>query len=241
MKIKKLLIDYIPMVCAAILIITFSVIKEQSLIKTLPTLVTLVVQILLARANRFAFLLGGINALLYGISYFDEGLYFSVISAVFVSAPIQLYSFWNWTKKQTAKNHTELQILSPKKRICIIAITVGAWLAVYFGLSGLFESSKLPIFDTLTFVIGIVTTILVAFRFVESQYLSAFSSCISLLMWLMICLDNPSNMSYLIISFYNLFMILKAVIHWTRQYIHDTKEVIEKKNPVASPPSTYQK
>lgn len=43
MKIKKLLIDYVPMACAAILIITFSIIKEQSFIKTLPTLVTLVV------------------------------------------------------------------------------------------------------------------------------------------------------------------------------------------------------
>lgn len=224
MKIKKLFIDYIPMVCAAILIITFSLIKEQSFIKTLPTLITLVVQILLARANRFAFLLGGINALLYGISYFDEGLYFSFISAVLISAPIQLYSFLNWSKKQTAKNRTKLEILSPKLRILTIAVTLGAWLAVYFGLSGLFESARLSIFDTLNFVFGFAVSVLAAFRFVESQYFSVFSSCTAILMWLVICFDDASNINYLIISCYNLFMVLKAAINWTRQYINNTKK-----------------
>ena len=103
MKLKKrnLFIDYIPMLLTAILIIVFSFMRKQTLLKTLPTLITLVVQLLLARANRFAFLLGGANAVIYGISYLDEGLYFSMISAILISAPIQIYSFFNWSKKQT--------------------------------------------------------------------------------------------------------------------------------------------
>lgn len=224
MKIKKLLIDYVPMACAAILIITFSIIKEQSFIKTLPTLVTLVVQILLARANRFGFLLGGINALIYGISYFDEGLYFSLISAVLISAPIQAYSFINWSKKRTADNRTELKIMSTRNRILAVAATLGAWVFAYFVLSGLFEGARLPIFDTLSFVFGITVSVLAALRFVESQYFSAVSSTAAIVMWILICIEDASNINYLIIALYNLFMIVKAAINWTRQYVRDNKK-----------------
>jgi len=61
------ILDYALMAAIAALIIVFAVLREQSFLKTLPTLITLVVLVLLANANRFAFLLGGTNALLYGI------------------------------------------------------------------------------------------------------------------------------------------------------------------------------
>ena len=81
-KMKRALIDYLPMALAAAMIITFAVWKEQTFFKTLPTLVTLAVQLLNVRVNRYAFLLGGINAVVYGIVYLTEGLYFSMISAL---------------------------------------------------------------------------------------------------------------------------------------------------------------
>ena len=144
MKLNKrnLFIDYIPMFLTAALIVFFSIIRHQSFLKTLPTLVTLIVQILLSRANRFGFLLGSINALIYGISYFDEELYFSLISAVLISAPIQFYSFFNWSKKQISANRTELKILTVKMRIAIIAVTIVAWLTVFLGFSGLFKNAQ---------------------------------------------------------------------------------------------------
>jgi nicotinamide mononucleotide transporter PnuC len=188
--------------------------------------VTLIVQLLLARANRFAFLLGGTNALIYGISYFDEGLYFSVISAILISAPIQIYSFFNWSKKQTSANHTELKTLSTKMRIAVLIATVAAWLTILFGFSGLFKNAQLPAFDSFGFVAGTVVSILAAFRFVESQYISAFSCCLHIIMWIIICTSNPSNINYLIISVYNLFMVVKAAINWTKLYIQDKKEKV---------------
>ena len=93
MKLKKLIDNYLLTLAAAVLIIVFAILREQSFLKTLPTLVTLVVQLLLVRANRYAILLGGTNALIYGAAYLSEGLYFSCISAVLMSAPLQYYSF----------------------------------------------------------------------------------------------------------------------------------------------------
>ena len=224
MKCKKWLADYIPALLAALLIIVFSVLRAQSFIKTLPTLITLVVQILLCHANRFGFLIGGINALIYGISYFDERLYFSCISAVLISAPIQLYSFFHWSKRQTRANHTALQSLHARKRLAVAIFTLVLWLAVYFGLHGLFTGGRLPYFDSFHFVMGIIVSLLAAFRFVESQYFGVVSGCTTVVMWGLICADAPSNVNYLIISCYNLFMVAKAAVHWTRQYMWDKYE-----------------
>ena len=76
------------MLLTAILIIVFSIIRKQSFLKTLPTLVTLIVQLLLARANRFAFLLGGT---IYGMSvgeafaaFWAAVLIFNLIKTVLV-------------------------------------------------------------------------------------------------------------------------------------------------------------
>ena len=102
-KNRKIFIDYIPMALTAVLIITFAIINKQSFIMTLPTLVTLIVQIMVVRANRYAFLVGGTNALLYAIAPWTEKLYFSVVSCVCISAPIQYMSFFIWNKKKSKR------------------------------------------------------------------------------------------------------------------------------------------
>jgi len=99
-KLKKIFIDYIPMALTAVLIIVSAIINNQSFIKTLPTLVTLIVQLMSSRANRYAFLIGGTNAILYSIAPFSEGLYFSVMTCLCISSPIQYFSFFVWKRKK---------------------------------------------------------------------------------------------------------------------------------------------
>lgn len=215
---KKLFIDYIPMAMTGVLIITFAIINKQTFFKTLPTIITLFVQILLARANRFGFLVGGINAAIYGLSYLSDGLYFSMISALGISFPIQIYSFFNWSAKRTDGNRTELKRFDKRTWLISIGITLVGWAICYFGLSRFFADALLPSFDTFQFASGIVISVYAARRYVESQYMNVFVSFVSIIMWVLICLSNPSNVNYLIISFYNLFMIIKASINWTKQY-----------------------
>ena len=81
-KARRWISDWIPMGLAAVLIVTVAVLRHQTPLKTLPALVTLLVQIMMARANRFGFLVGGCNACLYGIGFLTEGLYFSAASAI---------------------------------------------------------------------------------------------------------------------------------------------------------------
>ena len=212
------------MALAAILIIVFAVINKQSFIKTLPTLVSLCVQLLMVRANRYAFLIGGTNALLYAIAPWSEGLYFSVISCTCISAPIQYMSFFIWNKKQNRKSvkNTELKILGFGKCLLVMAATFAVWVPCYLLLRPFFNGA-LAIFDSLAFVLGIATSLLAAFRYVDSQYINILGCMVGITTWTIVCISAPNNLNYLVISCYNLFMVIKAATSWTRQYVHSKK------------------
>ena len=224
MKTRTWLINYIPTLMAAVLILYCTVGLEQSLLKTLPTLITLCVQLLLVSANRYAFLLGGTNALLYGAAYFSEGLYFSTVSAVLISAPIQLFSFIRWGKNRRTDKTTALKRLNGRAwGIVIAAIAVG-FVLCYFLLAPFFAGANYPMLDALSFTLGIVVSLLAAFRYVESQYISAVSTCLSIVMWVMIARSAPENFNYVIISVYNCFRVTQAACRWTKTYAKQIKE-----------------
>ena len=117
--------DYIPLSIAALSIIIFGIInivsmatgaKEGSiplaLFKLLPTLISPVVLVLTAHANRFGFLLGGFNSLLYAATFFMEGLFFSLFTAVVVSFPVQVFSFFHWSKNRRDEDSEEVNLKS---------------------------------------------------------------------------------------------------------------------------------
>ena len=220
---KELLKTYIPLALIAILIIVFSIINKQSFIKTLPTLISLFVQILLVAADRKALMLGGLNSILYGIAYTLDGVYFSAIYAFAISFPVQIYSFFNWKKNSTG-NKVELKTLGKIKLPLTIALILGAWAGVYFGLSRFFTGATLPEIDTLTFTLGVICTFLIAFRYVDSQYISLIHNVISLVMWIMITIENPASFNYVIISVYNVYRVTQATVNWTRQYRNAKKQ-----------------
>ena len=214
---RELFVDYIPTVLAGILIICFAIVKEQTFLKTLPTLITLIVLLMSVHANRFAFLVGASNCVLYTLAYISEGLYFSAASAFLVSMPIQIFSFFVWSRHKEGKTKAKLARMKGWQIAVSLVACVPLWVGCYFGLSSFFDASYAEV-DCLLFVLGLVVSALVAFRFVEGQYLNALSCLISLALWIVICYKDPSNINYVIISVYNLFRTVEAAINWTCLY-----------------------
>ena len=85
---RKLLLDWIPVAVTAALIVTLGVIYRQPFYKMLPMLNTLVIMLLSANANRYSFLFGGLNSVVYGIVYLSEHVYFSAISVKHCQHPL---------------------------------------------------------------------------------------------------------------------------------------------------------
>ena len=132
-----------------------------------------------------------------------------------------MYSFLHWSRKQISSNRTALKLLNNKMRILILALTLASWMTVYFAFAGLFADARLPMFDSFHFITGIVVSFLAALRYIESQYLNSVACVTNIAMWIIICFETPGNLNYLIISFYNLYMVAKAAIRWTKQYAED--------------------
>lgn len=211
---KVLWIDIVPTIVTAILILYFAIDRDQSLIKTLPTLITLVVQLLLVRANKAAFLLGGANAILYGLIFFSESLYFSALNAVVVSAPIQFFSYFNWNRK-IRKGEKYIGVLKMPMRLLIIALSILGWVFCLKYLSKYIPFGRYIGADSFIFVLGLVVPILSAFGYIESQYINIACCVVSLGMWIVIMIEEPQNINFVLISVYNLFRVLEATISWT--------------------------
>jgi nicotinamide mononucleotide transporter len=220
---KELFIDYIPAILVGIVIVIFAIINKQNPIATLPTLISLAVMIMSARANRYAFLVGAGNCVLYTIAYItNSGTYFSAASAFLISMPIQIFSFFVWQKHKTDKTRSELIRLKWWQLLLVIAAIFPAWAGCYFGISKLIGGNQ-PLIDSLNFVLGIVISVLVAFRFIEGQYLNVLSCILAIGMWIAISIKEPNNINFVIISAYNIFRTVQAAVTWTSIYVKNNK------------------
>lgn len=137
---KKFIKDNLfVLICAAITfvcVLSAAITFRQHPLKTLPLFVSLVVMLLQARVSRYAFLLGGLNSVLYALSYSLMGLYASAIYALVSSFPLQIITFINWRRK-TSGGVTELRKMSGGVRLLVLLGFALVWPAVYFTISSL--------------------------------------------------------------------------------------------------------
>ena len=220
---KKFWLEWVPIGICAVAILICAFVFGQKWYKVLPTLNTLIILLLSARVDRRSFLLGGINAAFYGIGYFTEGLYFSVINCLLVSMPLQLFSFFNW-KKHSDGTSTKLRSLGWKGEIVVLSSTALGCLLCYWFLLPFFAGEKQAALDIFLFVIGLVITVLSMLRYVEAPYYNLISSVANLVMWMLICAGNIADLNYLIMATYSLFRVVQSVVTWTKQYQKGKKE-----------------
>ncbi|MBQ7391265.1 MAG: nicotinamide mononucleotide transporter [Clostridia bacterium] len=220
---KKIWLEWVPMGVCAVAILACAFVFKQKWYKVLPTLNTLVILLLSARVDRRSFLLGGLNAALYGIGYFGEGLYFSVINCLLVSMPLQLFSFFHW-RRHADGNSTKLRTLGWKGHAVVVFSTALGCLLCHWFLLPFFAGEQQAVLDIFLFVIGLVITVLSMLRYVEAPYYNLISSVANLVMWILICTRNIADLNYLIMAAYSFFRVVQSAVTWTKQYQKSQKE-----------------
>lgn len=223
---KKIWLEWVPIGVCAVAILICAFVFGQKWYKVLPTLNTLIILLLSARVDRRSFLIGGLNAAFYGIGFWTEGLYFSVINCLLVSMPLQLFSFFNW-KKHADGNSTKLRTLGWKGEAIVISSTAIGCLLCYWLLLPFFGGGQQQAaLDIFLFVIGLVITVLSMLRYVEAPYYNLISAAANMIMWLLICTKNIADLNYLIMAAYSFFRVVQSVITWTKQYRKSQKEAL---------------
>ncbi len=205
----------------AIVITVGGIIMKQSFWRILPLYISLIVAYLNSRVDRKAFLIGGLNSVLYAVVYISFGLYSSAGFALLVSFPFQIWTFIRWNKRPY-ENSTIFQRLSAKKRALISVAFIICWILLNL-VSSLLGANYALIDNTLTLV-GILATVLAVFPYIEYIWLNLVSAIISLILYAVMIRENPEQITYLAYSVYALICISLSVVNSQRLYKAQQKQ-----------------
>ncbi len=179
-------------------------------IRVLPLYVSLFVMLLQTNASRYAFLVGGINSMLYAVVYFSIGLYASAVSALAVSFPLQIVSFIRWGRHRYGRSTVFRRLGARRFALCV------AGLAAAYGVTYLIFSalgSRHLLLDNSVLIINSFVTVLSMLAYIEYLYLQFVVQGINLWLYLSISLETPARSPFLI---YTVFSTVCAVLTFIR-------------------------
>ncbi len=216
MKIKKVLKLPLTWIALAMLvcIVTCGIIFKTHPIKVIPLCISCFVMLLQANVNRYAFLFGGLNSIVYAASGISMQLYANALYSFAVSFPLQIVTFINW-KKNTHGGKTETKRLSAKNRLLGVLMMLGLWAVLYLIFSRL--DSPYMVLDNTASVLGLVTTVLCMLRYSEYAILQLVGGCFSLATYIQLTVDDVSNIVWIIYTGYSLVCTAVSFINMSRQ------------------------
>ena len=186
-----------PLTVAAMLVSVYF--YPQEILTTIPLFISCGITVLNVRVSRFGPLAGAINSLLYGVSYALLGLYGNAAYAVLVSSTAQFITFANWSK-HPYKGSTVIKRLGAKRFAAVALISAAAWAVLFLILNAL--GSKSTILDNTTTILGILSTMLFIFPYIEYVYISLISNALSIFMYIGMISESPASITFLIFTVY---------------------------------------
>ncbi len=201
-------------------ILTTGIVFKQEFWRMLPLFISLIVMLLQAKVNRYAYLIGGLNSILYAVAFFSMGIRESALSALLMSFPFQIVTFILWQRK-TQGNVTKLRKLNLVAILCISAAFVLSWVVMFLWFPHDETASTFTvIMDTTTTLLGFITTILTLLRFREYIVTQIIATPLTLAMHVMIMLNgNMANITYVIYTVYTIVCLAIALVRIKKQKI----------------------
>ena len=220
---RKIFGEYIPMLITFIGILVSAIIFKQDFIKTLPCCISLVVMLLNSKANRLGFILAIINSFIYIIGYFLEGVYGQVASAFF-GIIIAFISFYLW-KKNARGMATKFRRLSIKQTALFSVLFIVAYAVTCFILIKI--GGQVVYLDGLTLILGVGVNLLTMFAFIEAPFVNIANQVITTAIWIVkVASESVASITYVIISIYNIYMVVRTCITYVSLYKAQKKEEI---------------
>lgn len=194
---------------------------KQSWIRTLPCLVTLVVLLLSAHASRWGYLLGGLNSVFYSIGYIQLRVYGQAAQALLVSLPIQLFTVFYWSRNKSGKK-VAMKRLGVKSGSLVLGASAAGWLIGWLVFS-LMNDFNAPL-SSLTFVVGLLASLLAMLAYVESCFVNLLNYAVSTVMNILLVIESLSNLTYLIIGVYGILQSVRSCMIWIGLYRAQKRE-----------------
>ena len=202
--------------------------------RLLPIWISHIIMLMTTKANRYAFLMGGLNSILYAAVYFHLTLYSSAFYALLFSFPMQVVSFLNWNK-DAYKHSTVLKSLNKKQMSFVLLGLAGVWSFLSFvwpvicrALS--METSEYMYLDNATSILGITSTLLCTFKYLEYPLFSMISGIIGVVLNITVVMNDPAHTPYLIYGIYSLICVFKGYIYMIKLHREQQKQFVDEEN-----------
>jgi len=219
---KKNLFPLIMMCLAAVGITVTMILFTPKYLMVLPLYVSLFVSLLQTRISRYAPLIGGVNSILYFVVYMYSGIPATAFYALLFSCPLQIITFIRWTKHKRGST-TLLHKMTWKTRLFVALAFAAAWGAVY-ALSTV-AGTGFAILDTTSSMLGILTTFLTMFAFIEYTALQLVSGVTSISLYVnMIASGKLEQIPFLVYAVYSLICFSLSVFRARRLYKEQHKD-----------------
>lgn len=217
--------DLIPLAVMAVLITAAGIIFHQSFFRILPLYISLMVMILQSKVSRYAYLVGGLNSILYAIVYLYYGLYGIAAQAFLFSFPMQIITFFNW-KKNTEKETVRFRKMKKWQYAFCAALFAVIWVALYFILKHF--GSDYAVLDNTVTLFGAFTSVMTALTFIEYAYMTLFGSILNVFLYIQVIPAHHEQITYLIYSIYSLICVSVHVARVTKMWKNQTSANTEK-------------
>ena len=217
----KNVFSYLLLAVSAILITVTGIIFEQKILLMIPLYVSLVVGLLQSRANRFAFLLGGANCIIYTVAYLIMGLYGQAFSTLLWSCPIQLVTFWQWNRR-SYKHSTEFKRLGPIHWLLGGVAFIVSFIVLRFVLTSAEGSYRT--LDSLITIVGFIVSLLSMFSYREYSWLMLVTCALNLTLFLVMTLDDPAQSTYLVYAVNSMICVIMQFFSVRKLYAEQKRE-----------------
>ncbi|MBE6778393.1 MAG: nicotinamide mononucleotide transporter [Ruminococcaceae bacterium] len=174
----------------------------QEFLHILPLFISLFVMLLQTQANRYAFLLGGLNSMLYSVVYIAMQLYANAVYSFLFSGCLQIITFFNWKKHAYGKS-TVLRRLTNPQRWMVAGIFLVGWVGLNLALSGTDASLAKRLLDNASSVLGTITTFVSMLSFMEYPALQLISAIIGFPMYFILLMEDPAQTTFFIYHIYS--------------------------------------
>ena len=209
------------MLITAVLVTVTGILYRQSPLNVLPLYISLLAALLQTTANRYALLIGGLNAILYGVVYIYVGIYASAVYAIAFSCTFQLVGFVLWSKKRYLHS-TTFRRLKARWRLLISIGFVLIYIPIFFLLKN--SGSPYAVLDTLSLLLGALYSILMAFALVEYTYVMLPAALVTVLLNIATMAQHPGQITFVVFSTYSMICQIQAFFSVRKMYIQQNKK-----------------
>jgi nicotinamide mononucleotide transporter PnuC len=196
-------------------IIVGGIYTKQMFIKLLPCCVSVAVQFLAANANRYAFLLGAANSVIYSVGYFLEGLYGSTAQAIIQGVILQLVIYYHW-KKNAEGRTVQLKKLPFAADLLTGGIIAGLSAALSVLLSAIGGNNSF--LDALILFSALAISALSFSGYIDQWYFSTVFGIAGAVLWSVKFSADGKALTYLIYFVYYNIKVVEGVFKWKRIY-----------------------